>query len=283
MPSYENPEIPDGINVSHTHPLADFARLVGGLVVVTALVVGLLMLVAGRVAKYVPFETEVAMAGPFAEKLDGSDSKVLSDYVKTVTAKVAAEHDLPPGMVITAHYLPDDTVNAFATLGGHIVIYGGLMREMPDENTLAMVISHEIAHVRLRHPISSMGRGLVFGMALAVVSASGGGSVVSQALGSAGLLTTLSFSRDQERAADALGLDALVKTYGHAAGGAETFRRLQSAHDGRLRPPALLSTHPVDTERIATIEKTIADHGWAPTGPMTPYPADVVTALGPKP
>ncbi len=64
-------------------------------------------------------------------------------------------------MAVTAHYVTDDTINAFATLGGHLMVYQGLMRRMPGENALANVIGHEIGHVKLRHPVSSMGRGLV--------------------------------------------------------------------------------------------------------------------------
>lgn len=279
MPDYSNPEIPDGINVSHTHPLADFARLLGGILVVLVAVVAGLALAAGHLAKYVPFEAERAIADRFSGQLVQPGSKPVADYVEAVTRKVVAAHDLPQGMTITVHYLPDDTVNAFATLGGHVAVYGGLMRRMPSENALAMVISHEIAHVKLRHPISTMGRGIVVGVALTVVSSAAGGDVIGRALGPAGLLTMMSFSRDQERDADAAGLEAVVKAYGHAGGADDTFRKLKESFAGKPRPPEFLSTHPLDDERIATIVATARERGWAATGSLTPYPSEVTAAL----
>lgn len=279
MPEYSNPRIPDGINVSQTHPLADFARLLGGILVVLVIVVTALALLADRLAKYIPFETETAIANRFASQLDPPGSKAVADYLETLTRKIAVAHELPRGMTITVHHLPEDTVNAFATLGGHVAVYDGLMQRMPNENALAMVISHEVAHVKLRHPISTMGRGIVIGIALTVVSTAAGGDVIGRTLGPAGLLTMMSFSRDQEREADAHALEALVKVYGHAGGAADTFRELKESFAGKVRPPEFFSTHPLDDARIATITDTARDRGWAATGAMTPYPAEVAEAL----
>jgi predicted Zn-dependent protease len=279
LPDYSNPQIRDGINVSDTHPLADFARLVGGILVVLAIVVAVLALAAGHLAKYNPFETEAVIANRFAGSLEQRGSKVVAGYLDGLTAKIAAAHDLPPGMKITVHYLPDETVNAFATLGGHIAVYDGLMQRMPNENALAMVISHEIAHVKFRHPISTMGRGIVVGLALTLVSTAAGGDVVGQALGPAGLLTMTSFSRDQERDADAAGLAALVKVYGHAGGATDTFRQLKESFAGKPRPPELFSTHPLDDARISAIASTAHDRGWPVAGELTPYPVEVTEAI----
>jgi predicted Zn-dependent protease len=276
---YSNPQIPDGINVTRTHPLADFARLLGGIVVVVGVVIVALALLAGHLAKYVPFESERDIAERFAGKLDGDTPKPVADYLNALTQRLAAAHGLPPGMTITVHYLPDATVNAFATLGGHVAIYDGLLQKMPNENALAMVVSHEIAHVKLRHPITSMGRGIVVGVALAGLSAAAGSDVVGQVLGPAGLLTMMSFSRDQERAADAAALEALVKVYGHAGGAADTFRTLKDAFGDKTRPPEFFSTHPLDDDRIETIAATVGQRGWAATGALTPYPAEVSAAL----
>lgn len=279
MPDYSNPQIRDGINVSDTHPLADFARLAGGILVVLVIVVAVLALAAGHFARFIPFETEASVANRFAGTLERDGSKVVGDFLNGLTAKLAAAHDLPPGMKIKVHYLPDDTVNAFATLGGHIAVYGGLMQRMPNENALAMVISHEIAHVKLRHPISTMGRGIVVGLALTLVSTAAGGDVVGRALGPAGLLTMTSFSRDQEREADAAGLAALVEVYGHAGGATDTFRKLKESLAGMPRPPELFSTHPLDDARIATIASTAHERGWPIAGELTPYPAGVAEAI----
>lgn len=279
MPEYSNPEVADGINVSHSHPLADFARLLAGITLVVAGVVLVLALTAGYLAKTIPFATEVAVASRFSGQLDKGGSAPVVSYLRDLTSKLAAAHDLPPGMTITVHYLPEDTVNAFATLGGHVAVYEGLVRRMQNENALAMVISHEIAHVKHRHPIASMGRGIVVGAAIAAIASSAGADIVGQALGPAGLLTVTGFSRAQEREADAAGLEAVVKVYGHANGAADTFVTLKEATADMARPPAWLSTHPLDDERIATISDITRRRGWPEAGALKPYPEAVKTAL----
>jgi predicted Zn-dependent protease len=161
-------------------------------------------------------------------------------------------------------------VNAFATLGGHIVIYRGLLEKLPSENALAMVLSHELAHIKLRHPVSTAGRALVFGVAVGVLSSAAGGDIVSRVLGSAGLLSAMSFSRDQERAADAEGLRALVALYGHAGGAQDVFRLLEQEIARIGAPPAILRTHPLDADRIEAIAVQARDNGWLLTGEPTP-------------
>ena len=182
-------------------------------------------------------------------------------------------------MAVTAHYVTDDTINAFATLGGHLMVYQGLMRRMPGENALANVIGHEIGQVKLRHPVSSMGRGLVIGVALSLVSAAGGAEVVSAALGPAGLLAVTTFSRDQERAADAERLGALVLAY-RLANGVAPPRRSGGSGTPRATCPShqpSFSTHPLDDERIAAIESRIRSNGWQANGNIVTYSAVAAT------
>src|SRR5690606_17935863 len=124
-------------------------------------------------------------------------------------------------------------------------------------------ISHEIAHVRLRHPVSSLGRGLAIGVAVATLSSGAGSDIAGRALGSAGLLTALTFSRAQERAADAEALRALAGVYGHVADADAVFRVLErQAGEAPLDPPEFLRTHPLDRERIEAIGQLADAAGW---------------------
>ena len=153
------------------------------------------------------------------------------------------------------------------------MVYRGLLEAMPNENALAMVLAHEIAHVRLRHPASSMGRGVAVSLGLSVVSAGLGDGLAAQALGSAGLLTALSFSREQELEADAAGLASVNALYGHVHGADMLFQRmaeLLSANE--LRVPAFFSTHPLDEERIYAIVDLAKRKHLAIEGELTPFP-----------
>lgn len=276
---YGNPPPPEGINVSATHPLLDFLRLLGGLLVVAALAIGAAVLLAEKLAPYIPFSAEEEIAARFP--LEPPPAGPVPAYLRTLASRIAAVHELPPGMAIRIHYLDDPTVNAFATLGGNIVVFRGLLERMPSENALAMVISHEIAHVKLRHPITTLGRGLAVGAAVATISSGAGSDVAGRTLGSAGLLTTLSFSRAQERAADADALRALVRLYGHARDADAVFRLLgEQAADYPLAPPAWLSTHPLGQERIDAIVEAAGANGWSRSGDVQPLPAFILETNG---
>jgi predicted Zn-dependent protease len=162
-----------------------------------------------------------------------------------------------------------------------MAVYRGLLERVADENMLAMVMAHEIGHLRLRHPIRSLGRGVAFAAALTVVSAGAGSRVADNVLGQSGMLTLLTFSRTQEEEADADALAALAAAYGHAGGAQQTFAMMRAAAGARglPEPPKILSTHPLTQDRIDRLEGLIAQRGLNPDGPRTPIPDAVRSEL----
>jgi len=277
-PRYTNPPLPEGINVSRSHPLADFARLLGGVAVVVVAVVGVLAVAAGHLARFVPFSAEAAAVQRFERVFPEAGGGPVEPWLRDLTARIAAASPLPSGMTVTVHYVQEPTVNAFATLGGHVVMYAGLLDKLESENAVAMVLAHEVAHVKLRHPASTLGRGMVLGLALTLVSTATGSDMVGNVLGPAGLLTVLSFSRRQEREADEAAAGALATLYGHTGGAPELFRAIEAQRTGGS-PPAFLSTHPLDAERIAAVESLARARGWPTTGAARPVPPDVRAAV----
>ena len=271
---YHNRQPPEGINVSQTHPLLDFLRLLGAVLVIAAIVFAVLALLADKLAKYIPFEKELEISSRFAADFPAPGP--VSAYLQQLADRVVAAQELPAGMRIRVHYMDNSTVNAFATLGGNVVFFRGLVGKMPSENALAMVMSHEIAHVKLRHPISTFGRGLAIGIALTMVSAGTGSDIAGRTLGNAGLLTALTFSRSQESAADADALRALARMYGHVAGAEEVFKLLhEESARGIGNLPAVLRSHPLDQDRIDAIARAAGANGWALQGPTQPLPEDI--------
>jgi predicted Zn-dependent protease len=188
--------------------------------------------------------------------------------------RLAAAQGLPQDMSVSVHYQAGAVVNAFATLGGHVVLFEGLLEAMPDEYALAMVIAHEIAHVRHRHPVASAGRSAALGLLLTLVGADSGSRVVRAAVSHGGAVTMLSFSRSQEAEADATALETLQRAYGHVAGADGFFRlMLQKAH--RREPPPFLSSHPLTHERIEALAALAEQRGWQREAARTPIPAEV--------
>jgi len=272
---YENPKVPEGINVTSEHPLKEFSQLLLGVVAVTVIIVVMLTLLAERIAQHIPFQMEVEIAGQYRGKLPVRTA--VTDYLQGLADRLAVSQDLPADMRITVHYVDDATVNAFATLGGNIVFFRGLLEKMPDENALAMVMAHEIAHVRHRHPVMSLGRGVVIGLALAAVANFSGNDLAGRVLGEAGLLTVLGFTRQQEEEADQTALATLARQYGHVSG-ADTFFMLAKTlpHAGiKEKIPSFLSTHPATENRIEKLRRLAQQNGWAMNQPTRPLPESI--------
>ena len=184
-------------------------------------------------------------------------------------------------MDITVHYVDSDVINAYATLGGHIVLYRGLLEKLQHENALAMVIAHEIAHVKYRHVIRSMGSGLVIGVALSMVSTTLGNTVVSGAINDTGQIGMLKFSRSYEQQADDAGLDALRKMYGHLGGAEDLFIAIKAEKKSGFLPQ-FLRTHPDIDNRINHIKQLRQQSEQHQPG-LTPLPEEFMAWLHTKP
>jgi beta-barrel assembly-enhancing protease len=183
-------------------------------------------------------------------------------------------------MTIRVHYSERPEVNAFATLGGNVVVFRGLLARVRSENELAMVLAHEIAHVKHRHPIVSLGRGLAIGAVLATVSSSAGNSVAGNVMQDAGLLTQLTFTRGQEEDADATGLEALVAVYGHAGGATDLFETLTTVEGGSgAAMPQLLRTHPHLSDRVLRMQTLAQQRGWRMDHARQPLPDEIAGPL----
>ncbi|MGB0722436.1 MAG: M48 family metallopeptidase [Gammaproteobacteria bacterium] len=282
---YESPEIPEGINVSKTHPLVEFAWLLAAVALIGAVLVLTASFAGEWLAGRVSVEQELSWtSGPDAGWV-GSETHPpeaqrarVEQELQVLADRLLPHVPYPEGMPLRIHYSDADTVNAFATLGGHIVFFRGLLERLPHENALAMVMAHEMAHVAQRHPIRSIGRGAGMSLALALMGMDSG-NPVNTALGQAGLMTAMSFSREQEREADRIALDAVNALYGHVGGAGDLFRVFQElrAEQGDVWRPEFASTHPSDEGRIQRLADLSGELGFPTRNTRTPLPALIRT------
>jgi predicted Zn-dependent protease len=211
--------------------------------------------------------------------LDASDP-ALQAYVDRLGQELAAGMDLPADLKIEFFVIEGSTVNAFTTLGGYIFVFDGLVQELEDENSLAMVLAHEIAHAANRDPLSGASRGILLQIMISSVTGSGG--VDPAKVGEIGTDIVLGvYSRDQEDTADRLAVSALQRQYGHVGGATRLFEALQGAY-GDDEIPEILSSHPDIADRIEAIVAFAAEQGWN-SGSTSPYPSDVQVALSSRP
>jgi predicted Zn-dependent protease len=158
----------------------------------------------------------------------------------------------------------DKTVNAWCMPGGKVAVYTGLLPISQDENGLAVVMGHEVAHAIAKHGNERMSQGLLaqfgaIGLSVALARYPGATSdIFMQAYGvGAQVGVLLPYSRVHESEADHIGLILMAKA-GYDPRGAVALWQRMSAKGGS-RPPEFLSTHPAPESRIRNIESLLPE------------------------
>ena len=273
---YENRQPDESVNYSTEHPLKEFAWLVIGLLAVIAVGTAVIGFFAGELAARVPFKVEKdyakAIAQHWQDKPRDASAEAARAALRDIAAKLTPAMKLPEGMEIQVHYSPDGITNAFATLGGNVVFYRGLLEKFDSEDAVAMVMAHEIAHARLRHPASSLGRGIAVGLVLSMVSVGVGDGAAGGAVQTAGVLPLLKYSRNQESDADAEALAALAAVYGHVGGARDLFNAFGKLSTSEAAPTSILRTHPLTQDRMGAVERLAMQRGWKLDGERRPLP-----------
>ncbi|MEM7361277.1 MAG: M48 family metallopeptidase [Pseudomonadota bacterium] len=261
---YENPKPREGINYSSEHPLKEFSQLLIGIVVIIAVVVITLNALAGRLAFYIPFEFERNMVSDF--EFAEVEESLQQAYLQELADRLAPHMDLPEDMKITVHYSDSDTVNAFATLGGNLVFFQGLIEQMESEEELAAVMGHEIAHIKYRHPIVALGKGVTLATLAAFVGGSSASGAGGWLIGSSANLSLLKFSRDQESQADQAAAAGLQALYGHIGGAKDLFQSFAEleGQDSVTNPGVveLFRSHPHSANRWIELQSLADTRGW---------------------
>jgi predicted Zn-dependent protease len=152
----------------------------------------------------------------------------------------------------------NDEPNAFALPGGKVGVHTGLFRVAQNDDQLAAVMGHEVAHAIARHGAERMSQGLL-AQGLGAVAVGGGidPQIVQIAAQAATLGVILPYSRTQEAEADHIGL-----LYMAAAGydPREAITLWQNFDKlGGDRPPEFLSTHPAPGSRIDNLQELMPE------------------------
>ncbi|WKK80130.2 M48 family metalloprotease [Marivirga arenosa] len=167
------------------------------------------------------------------------------------------------------HIIEDDsTLNAFATPGGYIYVYTGLIKYLDQEDDLMGVLGHEVAHSDLRHTSKNLQVQYGLSFLISLISGNNSSDLTKIAGQIAGTATGLTFSRAYEKEADDKSVEYLAKTP-YACNGAYSFfqKLIDEGNSGRL--PAFLSTHPNPEDRVEDINVK-ADELGCDTNPLNP-------------
>jgi predicted Zn-dependent protease len=205
-------------------------------------------------------------------------------FVRSITDKIfpLAEKDRP-GVKWQVQVIDDPkTVNAFATPGGFLYVYSGLLLAADNAAEVAGVMSHESGHVVARHSARQMvdAFGLQAVAQLALGQNPGLASQLAAGVGAKGLM--LANSRTDETEADEYGAK-----YASAAGydphGLITFfQKLQKQEGKSPQLMKFLSDHPATPDRITHLQQYIAQNHLAAPGGLDTGPLTAVKAKIPK-
>ena len=157
----------------------------------------------------------------------------------------------------------DSIANAWCMPGGKVAFYTGIMRICQDENGVAVVMGHEVAHAIANHGRERLSQGMLANGLLSGLSVAMGENptltqqVLLQAMGVGTQLGMLSFSRQDESEADHIGL-IFMTLAGYDPNEAPKFWERMVTMNGSQQPPQFLSTHPSHATRIQDLK------GWIP-------------------
>ena len=152
-------------------------------------------------------------------------------------------------------------INAFAMAGGKVGVFSGLFKIVKNDDQLAAVIAHEIAHVTAKHIHEKLSQEMAVNTvgAVGMIGGLAGGAsgfaidALSQAYGLTATVGGLAFDRKKEKEADYIGLMYMARAGYDPEEAVRVLEALEAQSAGGRAPAGLLSTHPSNPERIVQL------------------------------
>ena len=196
--------------------------------------------------------------------------------ITNIILPIAKAADIPENR-LKINIVRDDSFNAFVRGGEDIFVYTGLLKQIKNPNALRAVIAHELGHTIGGHMIQMSQRmhdeivrtliiqSLGVGLMVAGGNPSAGAGIMAGATGIA-QQSLLSFSRDEERMADDMAIDLMVKANQNPNGLIEVFeqmRDISGEFESRVNPNRV--NHPLTGERLNNAKLKISKIKKIPT------------------
>lgn len=204
-------------------------------------------------------EQVVAPNTPIAGEIRQIAQRLIAK-VDEVEGALAAERGLQPGNFASSfqwdvNVIQSEQANAFALPGGKMAVYTGLVPVAQNENGMAIVMGHEIAHALMRHGAQRMSRGKLEQIGQMAGAASGIDPQMQQAIFQAyGVTSALPYARGHESQADEVGLMLAAAACYDPREAVPLWERMAQLSGGR-NPPEFASTHPSAESRIAHLQE----------------------------
>ena len=177
------------------------------------------------------------------------------NIAKKITAQVEQIKPDTKTWTWEMHVINLTTVNAFCTGQGKMAVFEGMITTLNlNDDELAAIIGHEIAHALLEHGRERASRDIITNLAIGQI----GGNAQVYAAYAAKLGLSLPFSRSQESEADLLGLQIAAKAGYNPAAAVSLWGKVGSLNKGsNNKLSGILSTHPIPADRMKTLEEAV--------------------------
>jgi predicted Zn-dependent protease len=187
----------------------------------------------------------------------------ISAYFENMGFSLVAQSDRPEKPF---HFvvLDESRINAFAAPGGVIALHSGLILAAANENEVAGVLAHEVAHITQLHLFRAyessqrMSIPIAIGMLALILAGGGSGDAITGAMMGGSAMAQqmqINFTRANEYEADRIGITTLSKAGFDPHGMSGFFSKLNRlTRVNGEGPPEFLRTHPVTVNRIAEAE-----------------------------
>src|SRR3990172_1990308 len=200
------------------------------------------------------------MAGQVEKENKLVQDTVIQNYFNEIGQRIIRVSDRKD---LKYHFkvIESDQINAFATPGGYIYFYTGLLKLMDSEAELASVVGHELSHVVARHGIRRMQQ--MVGISILLDIALGKSSQAAQQAVSLGIGVALQgYSRENELEADKYGVLYMTKAGHNPDGMVKMFEKLQKiSPSGENVFEKLTSSHPTPAQRIQETKQNMIEYG----------------------
>nr|WP_297357041.1 M48 family metallopeptidase [uncultured Caldimonas sp.] len=221
-------------------------------------------------SKLVPAEqVEAAAQQQYSQMMQqarAQDALAPADHPQVVRLRYVAERLIPFSLPWNArakqwkwevNLIGSKQINAFCMPGGKIAFYSGILEQLKlNDDEVAQIMGHEIAHALREHARERMGKTAATRIGAGLLSSLLGlGNTGDALLNMGGQLLTLRFSREDESESDLVGMDIAARAGYDPNAGVTLWQKMIAASKGA--PPQFLSTHPAGETRIRDLQKNM--------------------------
>jgi len=213
-------------------------------------------------------DQEAQLGAQVKQELDKQGTKYIRDpeivnYVKGVAEKIFVSADKDrPGVKWQVFVIDDPKqVNAFATPGGYLYVYTGLLMAADNEAQLAGVWGHESGHVVARHSAQQMVNEMGMQTVIEVALGQNPNQLAQLASTLAAKGALLAYSREDETQADEYGARYSAQAGYDPHGIIQFFEKLKAMEGNQPAFAKYLSDHPATEDRITHLQQYIKEKG----------------------